>query len=75
MTTPSHLKEQQLLRGCLFTVSSHFFISFQEIQKPDGTKSEKLEVPFHELLSFLFLGPSSFWIFRKLIHKNDEKLK
>jgi hypothetical protein len=29
-----------------------FFISFREIQKLDGPKSEKLEAPFHELLAF-----------------------
>jgi hypothetical protein len=52
-----------------------FFISFQEIQKLDGSKSEKLKAPFYELLSFSLSGPSSFWISRKLIHKSDEKLK
>jgi hypothetical protein len=41
----------------------------------DGHKSENLEAPSHELLSFSLLGPSSFWISRKLIHKSDEKLK
>jgi hypothetical protein len=49
-------------------------MSFQEIQKLDGPKSEKLEAPFHELLSFSLLGPTIFWISRKLI-KNYEKLK
>jgi hypothetical protein len=51
------------------------FISFWEIQKLDGSKSEKLEAPFHELLSFLLFGPSSFWISQKLIHKSDKKLE
>jgi hypothetical protein len=40
------------LRGCLFSVFHHFFISFREIQKLDDPKSEKLEAPFHELLTF-----------------------
>jgi hypothetical protein len=49
-------------RGCLFPAFHHFFISFREIQKLDGPKSEKLEASIHELLSFSLLGPSSFWI-------------
>jgi hypothetical protein len=53
----------------------HFFISFWEIQNLDGPKSEKMESPFYELLSFSLSRPSSFWISRKLIHKSDEKLK
>jgi hypothetical protein len=50
-----------ILGGVCF---QHFviFISFWEIQKLDGLKSEKLEAPFHEFLSFSFLGPSNFWI-------------
>jgi hypothetical protein len=59
----------------LFLAFRHFFISFWEIQKLDGSKSEKLEAPFHELLSFSNFGASSFWISRKLIHKSDKKLK
>jgi hypothetical protein len=59
----------------LFPAFCYFFISFQKIQKLDGHKSENLEAPSHELLSFSLLGPSSFWISRKLIHKSDEKLK
>jgi hypothetical protein len=58
----------------VFSFSS-FVISFWEIQKLDGPKSEKLEAPFHELLNFSLLGLSSFWISRKLIQKSDEKLK
>jgi hypothetical protein len=63
------------LRGCLFPAFRHFFISFREIQKLDGLKSEKLEAPFHELPSFSLLGQSNFWISRKLFHKSDKKLK
>jgi hypothetical protein len=55
------------VRGCLFPTFRHFFISFRKIKKLDGPKNEKLEVPFHELISFSLLGPSSFWISRKLI--------
>jgi hypothetical protein len=57
----------KLIRACLFSVFRHFFISFWVIQKLDGAKSEKLEAFFHELLSFLLLELSSFWISRKLI--------
>jgi hypothetical protein len=39
-----------------------FFISFQEIQKLDGPKNEKLEAHFHELLSFSLLELFSFLI-------------
>jgi hypothetical protein len=64
-----------VLWACLFPVFHHFFISFREIKKLDDSKSEKLEAPFHELLSFSLLGPSSFWISLKLIQKSGEKLK
>jgi hypothetical protein len=37
-----------------------FFISFRKIQKLDDSKSEKLEVTFHELLSFSLSASSSF---------------
>jgi hypothetical protein len=47
----------------LFSAFRYFFISFREIKKLDGTKSEKLE------------GLSTFWISRKLIQKSDKKLK
>jgi hypothetical protein len=63
------------LRECLFPAFHHFFISFREIQKLDGLKSEKLKAPFHELLNFSFLGASSFCISQNLIEKSDEKLK
>jgi hypothetical protein len=64
-----------LLRGCLFLAFHQFFISFREIQKLDGLKSEKLKAPFREFLSFSLLGPSNSWVSQKLIHKSDEKLK
>jgi hypothetical protein len=57
------------LSACLFPAFHHFFISFQEIQKLDDPKSEKLEAPFHELLGFSLLRPSSFWISQNLIKK------
>jgi hypothetical protein len=59
----------------LFSAFRHFLFSFQEIKKLDGSKSEKLKAPFLELLSFSFLGSSSFWICQKLIQKSDEKVK
>jgi hypothetical protein len=72
----SAMEELLKLKGMLaYNFLSFFFISFQEIQKLDGPKSEKPEVPFHELLSFSLLEPSDFWISRKLIHISDEKLK
>jgi hypothetical protein len=61
--------------GCLFPHFHYFFISFWEIQKLNSSKSEKLETHFYEFLSFSLFRSSSFWISRKLIHKNDEKLK
>jgi hypothetical protein len=64
-----------MIKGVFVSSFLSFFISFREIQKLDDPKSEKLETPFHELLSFLLLEPFSFWISRKLIHKSDEKLK
>jgi hypothetical protein len=59
----------------VYSFSIIFFISFREIQKLDDPKSEKLKAPFHEFLSFSLSGLSNFWISRKLIYKNDEKLK
>jgi hypothetical protein len=56
-----------------FSFSSRFWISFREIQKLDGPKSEKLKSSWKGTSSFSLLGPSSFWISQKLI-KNDEKL-
>jgi hypothetical protein len=41
--------------GVCFQLFVIFFISFQEIQKLDDPKSEKLTEPFHELLSFSLL--------------------
>jgi hypothetical protein len=57
-----------LLGGVCFQLFV-IFISFREIKKTDGPKSEKLEAPFPELLSFSLLGPSSFWISQNLIQK------
>jgi hypothetical protein len=70
-----HAKERDQIKGMVVSSFLSFFISFQEIQKLDGFKSEKLETPFHKLLRFSLLGSSSFWIFQKLIQKIDEKLK
>jgi hypothetical protein len=56
----SHRIKAGWLREYLFITFCHFFISFREIQKLDGTKSKKLEAPFHELLSLSLSGPSNF---------------
>jgi hypothetical protein len=48
------------IRVCLFLVFYHFLITFQEIQKLDGSKSEKLKASFYELLSFSLLGHPTF---------------
>jgi hypothetical protein len=62
------------LRGVFVSNFSSFFISFCEIQKLDGFKSERLDAPFHKLLSFSLFCSSSFLIFLKLIHKSDKSL-
>jgi hypothetical protein len=53
------LTRLETLRGVCFYLFVIFCISFREIQKLDDPKSEKLEAPFHELLSFSLLWSSS----------------
>jgi hypothetical protein len=43
---PNNVAKPHLLRACLFLAFSHIFISFWEIKKLDGLKSEKRESPF-----------------------------
>jgi hypothetical protein len=73
----SYVNTQTELIGNLgvFVSSFFIFISFQNIQKLDDSKSEKLEALFYKLLSFSSLGSSNFWISWKLIQKSDKKLK
>jgi hypothetical protein len=54
----------ELSEGGIKGVFVYSFLSFfsLEIQKLDDPKSEKLEAPFYELLSFSLSGPSNFWI-------------
>jgi hypothetical protein len=49
-----------LLSGCLFTTFGYFLLDFRRSKKLDDPKSEKLEAPFHKLLSFKLLGPSNY---------------
>jgi hypothetical protein len=48
------------LWGCLFQFSTLFWISFREIKKLDGPKSEKLRSSWKGASSFSLLEPSSF---------------
>jgi hypothetical protein len=57
------------LRGCLFQLFITLWISFWEIQKLDGLKSEKLRISWKGASSFSVLEPSNFWIFQKLMKK------
>jgi hypothetical protein len=53
-----------MTKGLFVSSFSPFFISFREIQKLDGSKSEKLEAPLYELLAF---GAIQLLISQKLI--------
>jgi hypothetical protein len=46
-------KSNNEIKGMFVSRFSSFFISFEEIQKLDGSKSEKLKAYFYELFSFL----------------------
>jgi hypothetical protein len=52
-------RSRELLGGVCFQFFI-IFISFQEIQKLDDPKSEKLKAPFYEILRFSLLGSFSF---------------
>jgi hypothetical protein len=47
-------------KRCLFAAFRKKIINFQEIQKLDGIKNEKLEEYFYEFFNILFLRSFSF---------------
>jgi hypothetical protein len=59
--------------GVCFSFSSLLWISFQEIQMLDGSKSKKLRSSWKGASSYSFLEPSRFWISQMLM-KNWQKV-